>query len=176
MLQLRSLVSQVALNKKVDVEVLRDGKPMKVTAEIKEQPVDYLTRAPQQVQPGPQLQPGPQGQPQLRPPNAAPQPDQDNDNQQAGAFSSVRVGELSPDLARQLDLPNGVHGVVVTDVDPDSGIAELQKGDVIEEVNQQPVSSVAEYNKVISSLDANQPQVLSVCRHRVRSFLVVRPR
>jgi len=66
--------------------------------------------------------------------------------------------------------------VVVTDVDPDSGIAELQKGDVIEEVNQQPVSSVAEYNKVISSLDANQPQVLSVCRHRVRSFLVVRPR
>src|SRR4029079_8343758 len=36
--QLRSLVSQVELNKKVDLEIMRGGKPTKVTAEIKEQP------------------------------------------------------------------------------------------------------------------------------------------
>jgi serine protease Do len=159
--QLRSLVSQVELNKKVDLAVMRDGKPMKVSTQIKEQPVDYQTRGfqPQPNQPQP---PGPQ------------QPGEENGR--SGILASVRVTELTPDRARQLDLPNGVHGVVVTDVDPDSGIAELQKGDVIEEVNQQPVSSVAEYNKVVSSLDPNQPQVLSVCRHRARSFLVVRPR
>ena len=79
-------------------------------------------------------------------------------------------------MARQLDLPNGVRGVVVTNVDPDSGAADLQKGDVIEELNQQPVSSVAEYNKIVGSLDSNQTQVLSVCRHRARSFIVLRPR
>jgi serine protease Do len=158
--QLRSLVSQVELNKKVDLEVLREGKPVKVTAEIKEQPPDYQTRN-SQPQPNPPQAPGPQ------------QPGEENGG--AGVLASLRVGELTPDLARQLDLPNGVHGVVVTEVDPDSGIAELQKGDVIEEVNQQLVSTVAEYNKVVSSLDPNQPQVLSVCRHRVRSFLVVRP-
>jgi serine protease Do len=73
-------------------------------------------------------------------------------------------------------LPNGVRGVVVTDVNPDSGIAELQKGDVIEEVNQQPVGSVADYTKLTGSLDPNQTQVLSVCRHRTRSFIVLRPR
>src|SRR6185295_12965096 len=63
--QLRSLVSQVELNKKVDLEVLRSGKPMKVTAEIKEQPADYLTRGPQQPsQPVPgQQRRGPQQQP-----------------------------------------------------------------------------------------------------------------
>jgi S1-C subfamily serine protease len=65
--------------------------------------------------------------------------------------------------------------VVVTNVDPDSGVAELRKGDVIEEVNQQPVTSVADYQKVVGALDANQAQVLSVCRHRARSFLVLRP-
>jgi S1-C subfamily serine protease len=65
---------------------------------------------------------------------------------------------------------------VVTNVDPDSGAAELQKGDVIEEVNQQPIGSAADYNKIISSLDPNQTQVLSVCRHRARSFVVLRPR
>ena len=134
---------------------------MKVSAQIKEQPVDYQTRnfQPQPNQPQP---PGPQ------------QPGEENGR--SGVLASVRVSDLTPDMARQLDLPNGVHGVVVTDVDPDSGIAELQKGDVIEEVAQQPVPSVADYNKVVSSLDQNQPQVLSVCRHRARSFLVVRPR
>jgi S1-C subfamily serine protease len=52
----------------------------------------------------------------------------------------------------------------------------LRKGDVIEEVNQQPVPSVADYNKIVSSLDVSKPQVLSVCRGRMRSFLVLRPR
>jgi hypothetical protein len=54
-------------------------------------------------------------------------------------------------------------------------VAELQKGDVIEEINQQPVTSVADYNKIAAALDPSQPQVLSVCRHRMRSFLVLRP-
>jgi serine protease Do len=163
--QLRSLVSQIELNKKVDLDVLRDGKSMKVTAEIKEQPPDYQTRAiqpqPNQPQPNQPQQPGP------------PEPGEQSGS--GGVLASVRVSDLSQDMARQLDLPNGVRGVVVTEVDPDSGIADLQKGDVIEEVNQQPVPSVADYNKVVSGLDPNQPQVLSVCRHRMRSFLVVRP-
>ena len=92
------------------------------------------------------------------------------------ALAGVQVGELTPELARQLDLPKGVHGVVVTNVDPNAGVADLQKGDVIEEVNQQSVNSVADYNKIVGSLDRSQAQVLSVCRHRVRSFLVLRPR
>jgi serine protease Do len=79
-------------------------------------------------------------------------------------------------MARQLDLPSNVQGVVVTSVDPDSGAAELQKGDVIEEINQQPVPSISDYNKMVASLDPSQSQVLSVCRHRMRSFLVLRPR
>ena len=79
-------------------------------------------------------------------------------------------------MARQLDLPNNARGVVVTNVEPDSGEAELQKGDVIEEINQQPVTSVSDYNKIVASLDPTQAQVLSVCRHRMRSFLVLRPR
>ena len=167
--QLRSLVSQVELNKKVDLEVLREGKPMKVTAEIKEQPVDYLTRGPQ-----PPSQPVP-GQSRPGRPQPQPQPGEE-DKESGGVLASIHVGELTPEMARQLDLPNGVRGVVVTDVDADSGISELQKGDVIEEVNQQPVNSVADFNKIVSDLDPNQSQVLSVCHHRARSFVVVRPR
>src|SRR5580765_6981564 len=158
---LRSLVAQAQLNKNVELDIVRDGKPLKVTTQIKEQPVDYQSAG---VVPG-------RGQPQ-------PQvPDQPNDQEsQSTPLKSIHVDELTPEMARQLDLPGNVRGVVVGNVDPDSGVAELQKGDVIEEINQQPVTSVADYNKIAGSLDPSQPQVLSVCRHRMRSFLVLRPR
>ncbi len=104
-------------------------------------------------------------------------PRQPSDEEEgSGPLASIRVEELTPQMARQLDLPANVRGVLVTSVDLDSGVAELQKGDVIEEINQQPVTSVSDYNKIAASLDPSQPQVLSVCRHRSRSFLVLRPR
>jgi len=158
---LRTLVAQTQLNKQVELEILRDGKPLKVKAQIKEQPIDNQTlgAVPRQNQPQPQT------------------PRQPNDQETVDSpLASIHVDELTPEKARQLDLPQNARGVLVTDVDPDSGVAELQKGDVIEEINQQPVTSVSDYNKVAASLDPNQPQVLSVCRHRARSFLVLRPR
>ena len=158
---LRTFVAQTPLNKQVELEIMRGGKPVKVTTQIKEQPIDYQSGA---VSPRP-------GQPQPQ------QPGQPNDQETSGSpLASIHVGELTPEMARQLDLPTNVRGVLVSGVDPDSGVAELQKGDVIEEINQQPVTSVADYNKIAASLDSSQPQVLSVCRHRMRSFLVLRPR
>jgi serine protease Do len=158
---LRSLVAQTQLNKQVELEIMRNGKPVKVTTQIKEQPIDDQSA---RVSPK-------QGPSQPQPPG------QSNDQEtSSGPLASIRVGELTPEMARELDLPANVQGVLVAGVDPDSGVAELQKGDVIEEINQQPVTSVADYNKIVASLDPSQPQVLSVCRHKMRSFLVLRPR
>ncbi len=158
--ELRSLVSQVELNKKVELELVRNGSTLKVSAEIKEQPADYLTSRNNPRQPQPQT-------PQ--------QPDDEQDQpDEANALSSVEVAELTPDAVKRLDLPNRIRGVLVTKVDGDAG--ELRAGDVIEEVNQQAVNSVSDYKKVVSSLDPNGTQVLSVCRHRTRSFVVLRPR
>jgi serine protease Do len=156
---LRNLVSQADLNKKVELEVVRAGKTMTVATQIKEQPAGYQTGRVVPPQPQPPTRPTP-----------------GEENEGGNAIAGIHVGQLTPELARQLDLPNGVHGVVVTAVDPDAGVADLQKGDVIEEVNQQAINSVADYNKIVQSLDPRQAQVLSVCRHRVRSFLVLRPR
>ena len=170
--QLRTYVSQVDLDKKVELEVVRGGKPMKVTAQIREQPVDYLTsRAAPPPNPS-QGQPGDQDEPDQ--PDEPGQPNQP-DGAHAG-LGGVSVSELTPQLATHLDLPNGVRGVVVMQVDPALGAADLRKGDVIEEVNQQPVTSVAEFNKAASGANPKQPQVLSVCRHRTRSFVVLHPR
>jgi serine protease Do len=160
---LRSVLAQAELNKNVELEIVRGGKPLKVTTQIKEQPVDYETSGvlPRRGEPQPQPQ----------------TPTQPNDQGAVSSpLASIHVDELTPEMARQLNLPNNARGVVVTRVDPDSGVAELQKGDVIEEINQQPVTSVSDYKKIAASLDPSQPQILSVCRHRMRSFLVLRPR
>jgi len=158
---LRNMVGQTELNKNVELEIVRDAKPLKVTTQIKEQPQDNQTS---DVSP----RRGP-SQPQTpRPPS--------EEEPAGGPLSSIHVGELTREMARQLDLPPNVRGVLVTGIDPDSGAAELQKGDVIEEINQQPVASVSDYKEIAASLDLSQPQVLSVCRHRARSFLVLRPR
>jgi serine protease Do len=154
---LRSFVAQTELNKTVELEIVRTGKPMAVRTQIKEEPLNYQSA---RVLPR-------QGS---TPPSGS-----GEEEQGGGGLTAIRVSELTPELIRQLDLPRNVRGVVVTDVDPASGIAELQKGDVIEEINQQQVTSVAEYNNIVSSLDPSQPQVLSVCRHRMRSFVVLRP-
>jgi len=156
--ELRSLVSQVELNKKVEMEVVRGGNTMKITAEIKEQPADYLTSRNNPRQP----------QTPQQPDDSEEQPDE------ASALASVDVAELTPDVMKRLDLPNRIRGVLVSKVNGEAG--ELRAGDVIEEINQQPVTSVSEYKKVVASLDPNGTQVLSVCRHRTRSFVVLRPR
>ncbi len=159
--ELKTLVTQVELNKKVEIEVDRGGKPLKLTAAIKEAPVDYKT-----TRVNPRESPAPQRR------QAPPEPDDQSDD--AGVLASIEVGELTPDMVRRLDLPKGVRGVMVTKVNDEE--SELRTGDVIEEVNQQPVTSVAEYKKVAGSLDPNETQVLSVCRHRTRSFVVLRPK
>jgi serine protease Do len=163
--ELRSLVAQTELNKTIELEIERNGKLVRVSTQLREQPPDYQTA---RVIPRP-------GQP--NPANPLPPqpstPDEDEvPPEQGNGLGSIRVDELTPELAQQLDLPGGVRGVVVTAAD----LPEVQRGDVIEEVDQQPVRSVVEFNKAVKALDSGTPHVLSVCRHRVRSFVVLRPR
>ena len=91
-------------------------------------------------------------------------------------MKGVQVDELTPQLRRELDLSPNTHGVVVTDVSPDSPAADagLRRGDVIEEVNRQPVDSVPEYRGALHRA-GNQSLVLLVSRNGNTTFIVVEP-
>ncbi|HKV48225.1 MAG TPA: DegQ family serine endoprotease [Candidatus Acidoferrales bacterium] len=80
-----------------------------------------------------------------------------------GGLKGVEVQPLTSDLSQRLQLPSGAHGVVITSVDPDSAAAaaNLDKGDVIEEVNRKPVTSVDSYRQAIASA-GTQPILLLV--------------
>jgi serine protease Do len=88
----------------------------------------------------------------------------------------VQVDELTAQLRRELDLSPSIHGVVVTDVSPDSPAAGagLRRGDLIEEVNRQAVDSVSEYRRALRRA-GNQSLVLLVSRNGNTTFIVVEP-
>jgi serine protease Do len=92
------------------------------------------------------------------------------------ALRGISVTPLTPDVANQLKLPSNTKGVVVSGIDPASPAAEagLQEGDVIQEVNHQPVTGVDGFNRAMQSA-GNQPVVLLVDRNGTTSFVVVQP-
>jgi serine protease Do len=103
------------------------------------------------------------------------------DNSGGGASDTgklgIRVEPLTPSSASRFNLPSSVQGLVVTDVDPvglaaDAGIRE---GDVIEEVNRQPVRSVADLQAAVQRT-GTRPVLLLVNRRGDSLFLTLRPR
>jgi serine protease Do len=67
----------------------------------------------------------------------------------------LRVREIDPEIAGRLGLDENAKGVVVTDVDPDSkaGQADIRQGDVIIEINRQPVESIDDYNSQLGKIE-----------------------
>ena len=114
-------ISQAAPGTAVDLKLLRDGQEQNTRVTLGELPSD-----PERAQ-APGVQRG-----------------------QGTALEGVAVDKLSPDIARQLNLPPQTRGVVVVQVSQETAAATgLQRGDVIEEVNRRSVPTVGDYEQAI---------------------------
>ena len=91
-------------------------------------------------------------------------------------LAGVAVQELDRQTAHELGLTKKTQGVVVMDVEPDSlaSQAGLMPGDVIREINKQPVKSVKDYEKIMSSLKKDQQALLLINRQGASLFLSVK--
>ncbi len=99
-----------------------------------------------------------------------------NENGNPGKTSyGITVQALTPDVAQDLQLPSGVHGVVVDSVDPGSPASEeVTRGDVITGVNRHPVNSVAEFQRLVGEA-GGKSVLMTVNRQGVTTFVVVQP-
>jgi Do/DeqQ family serine protease len=95
-----------------------------------------------------------------------------------GAAGAGRLGlsliPLTPDIAARLGLKHGATGLAVQSVDDNSPAAEagIQTGDVIQEVNRQPVRTVDEMRAALGK-PGDRPPVLLINRGGQTAFVPV---
>jgi serine protease Do len=146
--QLRNLVAETEVGRQVDVTVVRDKREKTLTVKIDEQPKE--------------LAGGGGG-------SAAP-----SDNE---VLSGLEVQQLTPELADQLNLPHSLTGVVITNVE-DGSLAEeagVRAGDVIVEINRQPIKSLNDYRRIGRQLKAGESVLLLLNRNGQMLFVTLSP-
>jgi serine protease Do len=134
------LVDDIASRKpgtKVDLGFVRNGKPQDAAVTVADRQKLFAARLGQ---------------------------DQENDesNEPKPSKMGVTVRKLTPEMAERLDIP--AKGVIVEDVKPGSFAEDiaLNRGDVILEVNKQPVNSEDDFAHIESGLKSGQDVVLLV--------------
>ncbi len=93
----------------------------------------------------------------------------------------VTLAELTPQIAAATSM-TGVHGLLVKEVDPNGIIADVRQstgqpsvneGDVVTRINRIPVTSLAEFARVVASLKPGDPVVLNISRYDRRNERVL---
>ena len=90
----------------------------------------------------------------------------------------ITLAELTPQLLADRHL-TGVQGLYVKDIDPTGLVAELRvpprgtpaiyEADVIHKINRTPVTSLADFQRVLNGLKAGDPIVLNLIRKDIRN-------
>ncbi len=153
------LIANVPPGGRVQLEVLRGGKPVSLTATAATRPTNDELRA-------------------TMGDGADAFPDDDDDAQTAptaGGGLGLSVQPLTPAIARAINVDPSTQGVVIAAVDPSSdAAAKLKRGDVITAVNGTPVRSAADLQQVVAAAKAaGRPQVLAqITRARIAGALI----
>jgi serine protease Do len=139
---LQRQVTNTAVGTTVTIRVIRDGQEKNLTVTIHEQPEPTKTA---KAEAG------------------------ETDH----AFAGMAVQDLDRDTAKGFGVKGNAQGVVVTAVDPDSGAekAGVMRGDVILEINRQPVKSVTEFEQVSSGLKKDERVLILIDRRGNALFL-----
>jgi len=145
------MVAETPVGTKAKVQVNRQGKEMTLDTTIVEQPANLEKLA-----------------------------SNDNDQQQPTAKPErasalgLKLQPLTPELRKQLKVPSHVKGVVVSGIADSSPLADvdLQPGDVIVSVNQQPVTSTQDAASKLKAAESGKKNLLlQINRHGINAFV-----
>jgi serine protease Do len=155
--QLRNLVARTPVGSMAKVKVVRDGKEQLIMVKIAERPPDEVLA-------------------RREPAGSAPPADVEKvpDNVLAG----LKVQALDAALRSQLNVPPKIEGVAIQHVEAGSAAeaAGLQRGDVIQEVNHEPIKSLEDYKKAAARIKSNEMVVLFLNRQGNNLFVAVNPK
>jgi serine protease Do len=101
---------------------------------------------------------------------------QQTPDEQGSESFGLSLSDLTPPRARQLEVPSGQSGALVTEVDPNGPSAgQLRPGDVVLSVNRQRVSSATEVQRALASIQSGRiAQILVWRRDEGQVFVTIR--
>ncbi|PTY02460.1 peptidase S1 [Opitutaceae bacterium EW11] len=145
--RLKLAVADIRPGKEVTAKVLRDGKPVELKITVGEAP--------------------------RKNPLTGSDNGQGSSSDQ-GTLNGVGVADLDQRMRQEFDIPTKIQGVIITEVDPNSASAKagLQPGDVIQEINHQPVRTAEEAVKMTED-PASKKTLLRIWNRRGIRFVVV---
>ncbi len=87
------------------------------------------------------------------------------------------VGELTPELRRQMNIPENVKGVIVMMVEPDSPAAKagIRQGDIITVIANQRIESIADFVRVTQNIRPNRSAPVTIRRETATTMLIIPP-
>ncbi len=147
------IVANIEPGTRVPIELIRDGRRLTVNATVGKRPDEEALRQMQQT--------------------FDPDAEDEEMPEDAGGVVEEKVGlsvlELTAEIARQLGVSEDTEGVVIGAVDRNADAARkgLSRGDIILEVQYDPVSSIASLEEAILAAEADGREVI---------LLTVKPR
>jgi serine protease Do len=153
--ELRLMIGSMAPGTKVQMEVNREGQKKMFDVELAEMPAGVTAEG------------GPEASPEESP-----------QAEKTTVFGGVAVADVTDDVRTALNLPKDVQGAVIAEVDTDSpaGKAGLREGDVIQEVNKQPVKNAKDLVAISKKLKAKEKILLRVYSQGRSGYVALEPK
>ena len=100
----------------------------------------------------------------------------DDSNETQGSGFGLTLSNLTPAVARRLQLPSGKSGALISDIDPDGPAAQsgVRPGDVILQVNRKPVSNAADAARELQAVTSGHLAQVLLWRNDAEIFVTVK--
>jgi serine protease Do len=152
--ELRLMIGSIAPGTKAQIEVNREGQNKSLNVELGEMPAGAAEE-------GAEVSPEESAQPE-----------------KATVFGGVAVADITDDVRTALNLSKDIKGAVIAEIDADSPAAKagLREGDVIQEVNKEPVKNAKDLVAISKRLKPNEKILIRVWSQGRSGFVALEPK
>lgn len=144
--ELQLMVAGINPGSKIEVKIVREGQPKTVTVELGERPSAKVAA------------------------NEKPAASEDPD-----VLDGVTVGDIDAEARKKFGINDTTKGVIITEIDPESASADagLKVGDVIHEINREPVTNSKQAVEMSEKVKKDKKVLLRVSTKGNSRFVVI---
>jgi serine protease Do len=152
--ELRLMIGSMAPGTKVQIEVNREGQTKPFDVQLAEMPASAANE------------------------NTDTSSEEPAQPQRTTVFGGVAITNITEDIRTALNLPKEIQGAVIADIDTESPAAKagLREGDVIQEVNKQPVKNAKDLVAISKRLKPDEKILMRVYSQGRSGYVALEPK